>query len=585
MPGYSAGIPIHKAIIVRHTPRDFSRAIGGRNTGAIPISQASVSHGLDYIGREGEYSERSDIDRQATDHDAVLLDDRLDYIGREGIYAFRGAERQVDATYWDQHGPRDRSSVEADMRQAGGAYVDSIVTVGREYMAQLGLETKEDMQRLIRATWSRNVERWGAIRNPEDIRWVACYHTDADRSVHAHIFTWSARGEIHPGYTVSREGTRAGKEEIYRVGYARIRESRDIRRNFIRDLARFETLRQLGRSVPDEDARRLKATAARNGLPYRLSGSSELSNEAKRQARALAERLERSLEGGRGRLARNWEANAIARDLIRLLEQESPSFSALSAEHRACAELLADLKGYGGSGFAQERRAIVRGEREDLLNRVSSRLVRDFVPRTHDRNRAMHGRTPMPGKRRSDDVLMRRARRPLIANRGRPSRDLVSRAYGLSLKQVRAMERDVKEMRRQIGRTPSNGPCKVPARAADAALDYAERAASGSCIERHMERAALDMARRSSIPAETAHARVHDAFVRTMADATLRRIQDERPQERHLEPMDLRGCMLELTSVLEGAARSLAYSAVRGGMRGERDRTLDRERTDRELAI
>lgn len=581
MPGYSAGVPVHKAIIVRHTPRDFGRAVGERNTGAIPMKAGCVSKGLDYIGREGDFAERSDIERRPTSYDEVLLDDRLDYIGRAGTYAMRGAERQVDATYWDQHGPRDRSSVEAEMRAAGGAYVDSIVTVGREYMEALGISTKEDMQRLLRATWSRNVERWGVIRNPEDIRWVACYHTDADRSVHAHIFTWSAKGEISPGYTVSREGTRAGKEEIYRVGYSCIRQSRDVRRNLIRDLARFEALRQLGRSVPDQDERRIEATAARNGLPYRLSRESDLSRQASREARRMCERLEQTLKQGHGRLSGNWQANAIARDIVRLLERESPAFKALSEEYRACAELLADLKGYGDSGFQGERRALVNGEREDFLKRTSYGIVKGYAPRdgagrVRDGHAATCGRKPSLEQR-----LMREARRPLIVYKGRSSRDLVSRAYGISLKEVRAMERDVSRIRRLLSQARDGMPEERRRECQALAYDYAQRAASGSRLSEHIVQAASERSKRGNIDPKAAYDEMRGRLVREFARATLDRIERDPLNPSRYDASFSHSALLELTSVLESAARSLAYSAVRGGMRGERDRTLDRDRPDR----
>lgn len=585
MAGYSTGIPVHKAIIVRHTPRDFGRAVGGCNTGAIPMNAASVSKGLDYIGREGGFAERSDIEREPTPYDEVLLDDRIDYIGREGAYAMRGADRQVDATYWDQHGPRDRSSVEAEMKAAGGAYVDSIVTVGREYMEALGISTKEDMQRLLRATWSRNVERWGAIRNPEDIRWVACYHTDADRSVHAHIFTWSARGEIAPGYTVSRKGTRAGKEEIYRVGYSCIRQSRDVRRNLIRDLARFEALRQLGHSVPAQDERRVADTAARNDLPYRLSKESDLSHQAAREARRLCERLERSLEQGRGRLSGNRRANAIARDIVRLLERESPAFSALSEEHRACAELLADLKGYGDSGFQGERRALVSGEREDFLKRTSYGIVKEHAARdARGRTRGEHGQA-YERKADLERRLMRDARRPLLAYKGSGSRDLVSRAYGISLKEVRAMERDVSRMRKMLAQTRGNAPEDRRQECHALAHDYAERAASGSRFSKRIVQVAFERSKRDGLDPKAAYDETRGSFVSEFARSTMERVEREPANPSRCDAPFSHSALLELASVLESAARSLAYSAVRGGMRGERDRTLERNHPGREQGI
>lgn len=574
---YRDGIPIHRAIIVRHTPRDHSQAVGSRNTGAIPMSSQSVSLGLDYIGREGEYQNRSDIEREATAYDDALVRDRLDYIGRLGDYVAKGLGRQEDATYWDQHGPVARDQVEASMRASGGAFVDSIVTVKREHMEALGLSTKEDMQRLLRCTWQRNVEKWGAIRNPEDIRWVACYHTDAARSVHAHIYTWSARGEIQPGYTVSREGTRAGKEKIYRVGYARIREERNIRRNHIRDLSRFEARRQLGLPVSQADARRLEQTALRYGLEYRLSDRSDLSAVGQAKATKLLDAMRSSLDGGHGHLAHNWKAYGIARDLVRLLEKESPSFAHLSGEYRRCAEVLADLKGYGDSGFARERDALIRGERDEFLKRVSSKIVRGVAG---DDDRFRNGRSWT--SRSAERAVGRAARRPLIAFGSRPSRDAVSRAYGVSIRQVRGMERDYKAVRAAVRRAGSVDA--FTGRAMAAARSYAERAASGSALGASLREAAQEQAQRTGAPVRDTYEQVHGRFVDAFArNVTERAMQDvERSADHDRQP----GAeLLGILSVLESASRSMAYCAVRGGMRGERDRSLDHDRFDVERAL
>lgn len=572
MKAYRCGIPLHSAIIVRHTPRDHGRALGGRNTGAIAIGGASVSNGLDYVGREGRYEELSDIDRSPTDYDAALVSDRLDYIGRLGTYVERGADRQEDATYWDQHGPISRERVEADMRSAGGAYVDSIVAVKREYAEALGMLTKEDMQRLLRCTWQRNVEKWGVIRNPEDIRWVACYHTDADRSVHAHIFTWSAKGEVPQGYTVSREGTRAGKEEIYRVGYSRVREDRDTRRNFLRDLSRFEAARQLGLAVPKEDRRRLNETAKRTGLDYRLSRRPDVSEQGRKELDSLMARLKESLEGGCGHLSRNWKAYAIARDMVRTLERESPSFRALSTDFMRCARIMADLKGYGDAGFRRERDSLIRGERDEFMKRVSGKIVRSVVG---DERR---GRGPLVA-RTGPDALHHAIRKPYLAYPSRASRDLVARAYGLSLKQVRGMERDLAAVRAAV--RVVNGGYALDGRGYAAAASYAAKALQGSVLANALVRTAQIEAARSGTPLSDVYERARERFAQDFSRAVADKVLDRaRGTEGGGAPRETGAEVASLVSVLEASARSMAYVAVRGGMRGERDRSLDRDRSD-----
>lgn len=580
MPTYSNGVPIHKAVIVRHTPRDHARAIGGKNTGAIPISGASVSSGLDYIGREGRYEEKSDIDRTSTPYDEALVADRLDYIGRLGRYIGKGAGRQENATYWDQHGPVDRAAIEERMLASGEAFVDSIVTVKREHMQALGIESKEDMQRLLRSTWQRNVEKWGAIRNPEDIRWVACYHTDADRSVHAHIYTWSARGEIAPGYTVSREGTRAGKEEIYRVAYAAIREERNMRRNFIRDLARFEAMRQLGLPIPREEEKRLAATSRRQGLNLRLSKGPDISREGREKATALLARLKGSLMVGRGSLSRNWEAHALSRDIIRVLEKESPTFSKLSSSHRECAELMADLKGYGDSGFARERTALIKGEREDYLKRITGRLERAIISSDNSLRARMRPARDPHGHR----VMARAIREPFIAYRTKASRQAASRVYGASLKTIRAMERDIQNLRASLARERM-GEGERPIEARSIARSYADKALQGTVLRDALERSAAERSAREGIPAHEAYQKEHMRFTESFSKAVVDRVaEDLRRCPEDGRSGDAISMVSGIASVLESAARSLEYSAIRGGMRGERDRSLERGHDERDRA-
>lgn len=578
MPTYSNGIPVHKAVIVRHTPRDHARAIGGKNTGAIPIRGESVSLGLDYIGREGRYEEKSDIDRTATPYDNALVADRLDYIGRLGRFAERGAGRQEDATYWDQHGPIDRVTVEERMLASGGAFVDSIVTVKREHMHALGLETKQDMQRLLRCTWQRNVEKWGAIRNPEDIRWVACYHTDADRSVHAHIYTWSARGEIAPGYTVSREGTRAGKEEIYRVAYVGIREERNVRRNFVRDLSRFEAMRQLGLPIEREDEKRLAMTARRQGLDLRLSKKPDLSPDGRNKASVLLGRLKDSLAEGHGSLSRNWKAHALSRDIIRLLEKESPSFSKLSATHRECAELLAELKGYGDSGFARERSALIKGERDDFLKRVTSKIERTII----NSDDALRSRMRVVRDPHGHRVMDKAIRRPYITYQTNASRQIASRVYGTSLKTIRSMERDVRALRGSLAKQ-GRGMAERPESARLSARSYAEKALRGTVLREALECSAAERSIREGIPVRDAYQQEKERFTASFSKAVINRVdEDLRRFPEGDRTHDVSSMVSGIASVLESAARSLEYCAVRGGMRGERDRTLDHDRGDRD---
>lgn len=375
------GIPLRSAIIVRHTPRDYGRRLGRKDTGAMPCS--SNGRALDYVSRTGAFSDRSDIDRSPTDADRELVaerdaGDRLDYAAREGSYADKGAGRQEDASLWGPDGPVSVEDARARMRADGGAFIDSIVAVDRDCAPALHLDTKEDMQRLVRATWAENVERWGLIERPEDIRWVAAYHTDAAQSVHCHILTWSARGEIEQGATVPREGTREGKEAIYRMGYARIREERDERSNFLRDLSRQQATVLVGGRCPDGAFRRLEEKAGRLGYAERPLRSSDVPDDKRGRIDALRERVRSELASGSGSVARNRRAQAAARDVVDALRRDSPAFARTWAEHEACSDVKADLKGYPADSRA--RQDLARDDREDLKSRTASAVARACLP-------------------------------------------------------------------------------------------------------------------------------------------------------------------------------------------------------------
>ena len=313
------GVPLQSAIIVRHTPRDYAKKLGRKDTGAMPCS--SNARAVAYISRTGAFESKSDIDREPTPQDRELsaerdAADRLDYAAREGAYEGKGAALQEDASLWDANGPVSVDEARAKMRADGGAFIDSVVSVKREYAAALRLESKEDMQRLLRATWSENVEKWGLVKDPADIRWVAAYHTDASESLHCHVLTWSARGEIEQGSTVGREATRAGKEAIYRVGYARIREERDARSNFLRDLAR-QQIRVIAGERPDaRTAAALDARARKAGWPERSLRETDVPPQDRAPVEAARARVASELAAGSGAVARNWKAQAAARDLV-----------------------------------------------------------------------------------------------------------------------------------------------------------------------------------------------------------------------------------------------------------------------------
>ncbi len=376
------GIPLEKAIIVRHEKGGAESAKGG-----------NAGRAVDYIARGDDHAGRGGVDREPTRRDMELARERemeiareaLDYIAREREFSQKGAERQIDATLWGERGPMTREEALGKMAGAG-CFISSIVTVDRRYAGELGLDSKQAFQELMRSTWRENAERWGVFRDPGSIDWVAAYHTDAERSLHVHVYTWGGQGDLKPGQTVSREGTRAGKEAIYSRGYATIREQRDERRTFLRDLSRQNIARQLGGAVDEGRVGKLHGLAQRRGWGERVPPRPDWDRGRSPDVVRLAGRLADELEGGRGRLGKNYAAGAVARDLVRALEKASPATRAIKDGMAHCEAVSADLKGYTSDAY-KGREDILRRGREDYLSRLVPTVERACAGPERERGR------------------------------------------------------------------------------------------------------------------------------------------------------------------------------------------------------
>ena len=399
------GVPVNKAILVRHTPLNERNPTQKNNSGAIPISVGNLKAADDYISREGKYELKSDIDRALTMDDMNLRQDYhmeqnfsqgLDYIARMGDFETKGAERQLDATLWDAHGPVNRYQVEKEMLQAGGAYIDSIVTVSREHAHQLGLESKQDFQRFIRATWTDNCMEWHSrlqndmmFKNRQDVRWVAAYHTDAQQSIHVHIHTWNAQGTILAHDTVSPLGTRLGKEKILQVGYNNIKMERNVRGDYLRNLQIAEVKHQLGMEITMDEKQRLELKAEKHGFEEKLSHTIDLSNEGKKQSQEILKELKVELEQGTGRIAENEKVQELATDLINCVEEHSPSVQELSRKNEDLFMVKAGFKGYLYNEekdlkikewLEKELKGYIQSEKDELFTREKSKILKELLP-------------------------------------------------------------------------------------------------------------------------------------------------------------------------------------------------------------
>lgn len=493
------GIPLQKAILVRHEERGA----------LLSDTDKSARDAVSYVARDGKYADRGDIDREPTrsDEEAMRRDAAagaaraVDYAAREGDFAGKGEGRQVDASLWDERGPVSRGEAVRSMTESG-AYMQSIVTVDRRYAEELGLSTKEDMQRLLRATWRENVREWGLFEHPEDVRWVAAYHTDAKNSLHCHVYTWGRPGDLEPGDCVSREGTRAGKAVILREGYERIRLDRDERATFIRDLSRQNIARQLDGRVDERMVAKLHAKAEERGWPERVPGKRDWDPAANPDVARLREKLEARLKEGRGSLSRDWGGGAVARDLVRAVEKASPATRAIADASRELAEQRADIHGYG-DGF-KDREKMIRKAREDYMSRLLPTVERAHRPqKVRDRARGRGDADRRDAQSRRDG-MRRDGPTPLNMPRGDAKRG--ERVLREDYRRLTAKYRGIGELSRQGGYLRyEDADAKLRDRCRDWARDAAAcgwykgpaAAAAGDAREKDVERLARTVYRRA----------------------------------------------------------------------------------------
>ena len=393
------GIPINRAILVRHTPLDERNPTQQNNEGAIALAPNDLTAAFNYICRDEKWEEKGDMDRSLTLDDQRLhetfsferkpsVSKALDYAARLNEFEHKGEDRQVDATLWGQHGPYDRASVEKEMLRDGGAYIDSIVTIKREYATRLGIETKQDFQRLIRKTWTDNAMEWTSrithqrmFNSREEVRWVAAYHTDANESLHVHIYTWSAEGRIQPTDTILPIGTRLGKEIILKEGYSEIRQERNQEGEFLRNLMLNELKIQAGFNVAEAEIAKLEAKQKRYGFDDALEKNIDILPENRVHLEKDIEILRNALEKGEGIVARNQDVQNAAKNVIKDLHEFSPSIQRLAEKNAQMFETKAVLKGFTLEKRLQELKNYLKSEEQDLFKREINKIIRELLPK------------------------------------------------------------------------------------------------------------------------------------------------------------------------------------------------------------
>lgn len=389
--------------------------VGGKLSGA-------VDHAVEYDAREGRWADKGGVDREMTDDDIRLsrsvrvgdeLGHALEYDAREGDWQDKGAERMEDCSLWNERGPVSSEEVRRDMGRAGGAFLRSVVSVDRRHAAKLGLDSKEAMQELLRGTWTKMMAGTSAFERPEDVRWCAAYHTDAEHSLHCHIITWSAAGNLKETWNPSAPETRHQKAVLYEKAYASVRLELEMEKDYLRTLLPLIARAEIGDKPSEFDLERVYRLAERAGVECSFAGERTMREEARpRLMRKLAEVADLS-RGARGRVSRNFPAMSKAGDVIQLLKKESPEYARAEARLREIVDEMADGKGlavklpdYHDPEFAPKSQAELEFRREMMLGQPDEKIRAEQERVDNDE----------PGRKVTAEEIARHERRDYVWN-------------------------------------------------------------------------------------------------------------------------------------------------------------------------
>ena len=242
------------------------------------LDQASSRNRNDYLEGQGRYIYKdveknlSDDDLRIEQHKTQEIERRNSYLERTGAFAGKngmdrllaldidkddGADRPGHGATWDRSGICDSRQKAAEIIAATeeGYYVDGVITISREDVSLLGLETKQDFQRIVRAHLDGLIDSW-KLFEPGDSRWYAEYHTDARHSLHVHLTIWDASGRwagakrIPDSMMFYRQQLIQGDDYFRAAIYQTIKPELSKEKDFLRNRLQAELYRSLGYDVP-----------------------------------------------------------------------------------------------------------------------------------------------------------------------------------------------------------------------------------------------------------------------------------------------------------------------------------------------
>ena len=298
---------------------------------------AVATHRLDYVRtRLGVVREPTGDDIRR--HDLAEREAALGYIShRRGVVLDEGG----NCALFDAGGVADYRQVKAELMAAKGAILTSVVAVRREDAEVLGLQTKQDFERFLRANWQEHLEQMGIIE-PQDVRWVGAFHINSDKNFHAHVISWDDSGRFNS--LISKAELENARQDLVAKATAPARQKINS--------GRMQTREGLVAGIRNDElseAQRRKMLQIIDSLPER--GSLKYGSMAKNVPGLKAE-----IDG-----------------LVENRINESAKLAAKVGAYRKTIEHHANLKGLKGS----ERQAYEAAAMDDLRARLgNAQLIR-----------------------------------------------------------------------------------------------------------------------------------------------------------------------------------------------------------------
>ncbi len=278
--------------------------------------------------------------------DDLRIESENTHMATLGYLAYRpGSVPEPNAGHalFDACGIPERARIRRELRETSSAIITSVVSVRREDAPALGLETKQDWERLLRSQWTKYVEGL-QIMQVQDVRWVAAFHVNQENNLHVHVLAWDASGRLNS-----------------LLPRRRIAEANDA--------LRAHVLR------PQREALSLERTQARDELVARIRGM-ELEQGALASLRASLP-AEGSLK--HANLARRCPGAAKAiDDAVGRIVASDPELRFLQERYEQAALGHARLKGLAGDALVAHSNAA----ESDLRRRLGNALIANVLGRS-----------------------------------------------------------------------------------------------------------------------------------------------------------------------------------------------------------